>query len=206
MACIMIIDDNPTLVDLFTIILEKGGHSTIAAKSGLEACELINNNKPDLIMLDIMMEPIDGWETMKRIRDVMPSADVPIVMLTAKQLTTEEILNYSRMIDGYVMKPVTATQLREIVESIIDSRKDLYRTVEKARGMGVADDVLQGYIKLKKDVFVAGRMLGLLKDCLEGDFECSIDALSFGEDIVRIESEIEENSKKLKEIEANLLL
>lgn len=206
MAYIMIIDDNPTLVDLFTIILEKGGHSIISAKSGIEACDLIKNEKPDLIMLDIMMEPIDGWETMKRIREVMPGPDVPIVMLTAKQLTTEEILNYSRMIDGYIMKPVTATQLRDIVDSIIESRKAIHRTVERAREMGVDDTTLHGYVQLKKDVFVANRMLGLLKDCLEGDFECSIDALSFGEDIVKIESEIEENTKKLVELESTLPL
>lgn len=206
MACIMIIDDNPTLVDLFTIILEKGGHSTISAKSGIEACDLINNKKPDLIMLDIMMEPIDGWETMRRIREVMPSADVPIVMLTAKQLTTEEIMNYSRMIDGYVMKPVTATQLRELVDSVIESRNNIKKTVDKARDIGLDDDTLSDYISLKKDVFVANKMLNLLKECLEGDFECSIDALSFGEDIRKIESEIEDNSKKLKEIEDSLPL
>jgi len=204
MAYIMIIDDNPTLVDLFTIILEKGGHKIISSKSGIEACELIRHEKPDLIMLDIMMEPIDGWETMKRIREVMPGPDLPIVMLTAKQLTTEEILNYSRMIDGYIMKPVTAMQLRDIVDSITDSRKVLRRNVEKAMGMGIDNDTLETYVQLKKDVFVADKMLKLLKECLDGDFECSIDALSFGEDIRKIELEIEGNSKRLEEIEATL--
>lgn len=84
MSTIMVIDDSPFIVDIFVTMLERGGYAVYSANSGPEGIDLLKTVTPDLILLDIMMEPMDGWETLVAIKQNFSTKDIPVMMLTAK--------------------------------------------------------------------------------------------------------------------------
>ena len=91
MYTILVVDDNPSIVDIFVNMLQQGGYMTLTATSGEKALQILEKNRPDIILLDIMMEPLDGWQTLERIKAGPPSiSSIPVMMITAKQLTIEE--------------------------------------------------------------------------------------------------------------------
>jgi Response regulator containing CheY-like receiver, AAA-type ATPase, and DNA-binding domains len=67
-AKILVIDDNPGIVEVFVTMLKRGGYTTYSAGSGAEGLDILLDLTPDLILLDIMMEPMDGWETLENIK------------------------------------------------------------------------------------------------------------------------------------------
>ncbi len=85
MYTILVVDDSPFIVDVFVTMLERGGYRTVAAHGGEECLEILKTVTPDLILLDIMMEPMDGWETLEKIKENPATKDIPVLMLTAKQ-------------------------------------------------------------------------------------------------------------------------
>ena len=78
MYTILVVDDSPFIVDVFVTMLERGGYLTVAAYGGEECIEILKTVTPDLILLDIMMEPIDGWETLERIKENHLTKDIPV--------------------------------------------------------------------------------------------------------------------------------
>src|SRR5690606_17018844 len=107
MFTVMVIDDSPFIVDIFVTMLQRGGYQTVAAYGGQEALDTLSTVKPDLILLDIMMEPMDGWETLMNIKNSPDLKNIPVMMLTAKQLTPSEAQEYGIYIEDYIMKPIT---------------------------------------------------------------------------------------------------
>ncbi|KUL00043.1 MAG: Response regulator receiver protein, partial [Methanoculleus marisnigri] len=105
MYTILAVDDSPMIVDVFVTMLERGGYRPITAFSGEECLEVLNATPPDLVLLDIMMEPMDGWETLGRIKTNPATRDIPVLMLTAKPLTPEEANEYGAYIEDYILKP-----------------------------------------------------------------------------------------------------
>ncbi|HQN92020.1 MAG TPA: response regulator, partial [Methanoculleus sp.] len=87
MYTILIVDDSPMIVDVFATMLQRGGYKPITSLSGEECLEVLKTTPPDLILLDIMMEPMDGWETLEKIKANPATRNIPVLMLTAKPLT-----------------------------------------------------------------------------------------------------------------------
>jgi len=119
MATILIVDDNADIRDIFAIFLTVAGFSTLLASGGDECLELLKTNHPDLILLDIMMEPMDGWRTLTLIKNMPESKDIPVVMVTGKAITEGELQKYSGQFKTYLMKPVTADHLNEAIVEIL---------------------------------------------------------------------------------------
>ncbi len=151
-STILIVDDNDLLRDLLTLMLEKGGYTVITAGSCEECCTLLETATPDLILLDVMMEPHDGWETLRRIRAHSLTADIPVLMLTAKQVTPADALAYADDIDGYIMKPVTRFTLLKSLEYRIKREESLKREMEDLRQSGKDTDLVSEYGSLEKRV------------------------------------------------------
>jgi len=122
MTMILIVDDNPDIRDLFTTFLTLAGFATLSAPGGEECLGLLKKNHPDLILLDIMMEPMDGWQTLTLIKNQPDSKDIPVMMVTGKAITDSEKQKYSGQFKIYLMKPVTPRQLMEAVEGILKSQ------------------------------------------------------------------------------------
>ncbi|MFA5317654.1 MAG: response regulator transcription factor [Dehalococcoidales bacterium] len=109
MKKILIVDDNPTLVKLVSNVLTRKEFKVLEASSGQEALRLLFAEKPDLVLLDVVMPGMDGWQTCNRIRDV---SDVPIIIFTGNRMTEDDIvhgLDYGA--DEYLLKRIGNKEL-----------------------------------------------------------------------------------------------
>ena len=163
MYSILIVDDSPMIVDVFATMLERGGYRPITAFSGEECLEVLEKTPPDLVLLDIMMEPMDGWETLGKIKTGPATRDIPILMLTAKPLTPEEANEYGAYIEDYILKPTTHHQLYEAIERVLARRHSIAADIERAREAGVDPHVIDEYERLYKSVDINRRLLKILE-------------------------------------------
>lgn len=106
---VVIVDDDEKLTKLLQMYFEKEGFITWVAHEGFEAIKLIREKKPDIIMLDLMLPGIDGWEICRRVRR---ETDIPILMLTARDEETDRLIGLEMGADDYVTKPFSP---REVV-------------------------------------------------------------------------------------------
>ncbi len=163
MYTILVVDDSPMIVDVFVAMLERGGYRPIAAYSGQECLEVLQDVTPDLILLDIMMEPMDGWETLERVKGNPDTRDIPVMMLTAKQLTPDEAQEYGVYIEDYIMKPTTHRQLYEAIEYVLKRRESIRTEVERAEAAGTEKGLIDEFERLSKSVDVSKRLLKILE-------------------------------------------
>lgn len=159
MATILAVEDNPMISKVFELMLKKGGYKPIVVLSGKQALAVLDERKPDLILLDIMMEGMDGWETLKAIRNDEANSHIPVVMLTAKSITPQEAMEYKDLIAGYLLKPVTQDDLFPIIESVLSKREHLKQVREEALKKGVAEEVIQEYRKLCNKISAAENLI-----------------------------------------------
>jgi CheY-like chemotaxis protein len=108
---IMVVDDNPDIITIVRTILEGKGYSVLSATSGPELLNLLKTNKPDLIILDIMMPEMDGLEVLTRLKGLTETATIPVILLTAKVQYEDVLGGYKLGADYYITKPFTSTQL-----------------------------------------------------------------------------------------------
>ncbi|GAB4556986.1 MAG: response regulator transcription factor [Anaerolineae bacterium] len=113
---ILIVDDEQTIVELAQMYLEAEGYQTIAARDGQTALELWARERPDLIILDLMLPKIDGWEVCRRIR---AESDIPIIMLTARSDDVDKIVGLELGADDYVTKPFNPRELVARVRAVL---------------------------------------------------------------------------------------
>ncbi len=181
MYTILVVDDSPMIVDVFVTMLERGGYRPITAFSGEECLEVLNTTPPDLVLLDIMMEPMDGWETLERIKTSPTLRSIPVLMLTAKPLTPEEANEYGPYIEDYILKPTTHHQLYEAIEHVLARRHSIATNIERAREAGVDQKLVDEYERLAKSVDINRRLLKIL----ETTYSIKDARAGMGEDITR---------------------
>jgi len=115
MTTVLIVDDNQDIRDLFATFLTMSGFSTLTASGGEECLELLKNTHPDLILLDIMMEPMNGWEVLTQIKNLPDSEDIPVFMVSGKVLSDDERKKYDGQYKMYIMKPVMPERLTKAI-------------------------------------------------------------------------------------------
>jgi len=108
---IMVVDDNPDIVGIVKSILMSRGYAVECAYSGPELLGRLDGEKPDLIILDIMMPEMDGFEVLTRLKGAPETSAIPVILLTAKNQYDDALLGYQRGTDYYISKPFTGTQL-----------------------------------------------------------------------------------------------
>lgn len=113
---LLIIDDDDKLVKAVELYFNKAGYETIAAADGVQGMQQMYSQRPDLIVLDVMLPKMDGWETCRRIREI---SDVPIVMLTARGQETDKVMGLKLGADDYVAKPFSLKELEARVEAVL---------------------------------------------------------------------------------------
>jgi DNA-binding response OmpR family regulator len=119
-ATILIVDDDPNIRELISVNLQSAGYSVITASNGNDAMEKINAQVPELIILDIMMPEIDGWELCKWIRDDPRMESVKILMLTAKGTDRDKLIGREIFkADEYMTKPFEIDLLQQTVSRLL---------------------------------------------------------------------------------------
>ncbi|MBW1825030.1 MAG: response regulator [Deltaproteobacteria bacterium] len=124
MARILIIDDDPDIVESVTMVLKKNGHDVLGAYGGVEGLEKARKEKPDAIILDVMMPDKDGYEVCKELKADPEYSDIPILLLTAVVSKISSTSYTHRMgmeteADDYVDKPVEPSELARLVERLL---------------------------------------------------------------------------------------
>lgn len=116
MKRLLIIDDDLTLIRLLRASLEKAGYEVRGAAGGIEGLREMYSYQPDLVILDVMMPGLDGWETCARIREM---SDVPIIMLTAKDAEADKVRGFQLGVDDYVTKPFSLAEFTARVNAVL---------------------------------------------------------------------------------------
>lgn len=113
---ILIVDDDENIVELIRIYFEKEGFATVTANNGVQALELFKSESPSIVILDIMMPEMDGWQTCREIRKI---SNIPIIMLTAKGETFDKVLGLELGADDYMVKPFETKELVARVKAVL---------------------------------------------------------------------------------------
>ncbi len=119
MSTILVVDDEPHIVKLITFSLTKSGFECITAGDGVAAIEIAAERKPDLILLDVMMPIMTGFETAQKLKADPATSDIPIVMLSAKSQTYEIEEGLDCGARDYICKPFTPKDLVEKVSAVL---------------------------------------------------------------------------------------
>ncbi len=113
---IMVVDDEKNICELIRLYLEKEGFDVTIANNGSDAIAMIRQNHPDLVLLDIMMPVIDGWEVCRQVREF---SQVPIIMLTAKGETFDKVMGLDLGADDYIVKPFDTKEVVARVKAVL---------------------------------------------------------------------------------------
>ena len=113
---VLLVDDDATLLELLGEHLETTGYQVLRANRGTEALQVAAETKPELVVLDVMMPGMDGWEVCRRLRE---TSSVPIILLTAKDQEIDKLRGFRLGIDDYVTKPFSFAELTARVGAIL---------------------------------------------------------------------------------------
>ena len=113
---ILVVDDDTNICELLRLYLEKDGYDVTIANNGMAALQKFRDENPDLILLDIMLPQLDGWQVCREIRK---TANTPIIMLTAKGETFDKVLGLELGADDYVTKPFDAKEIVARVKAVL---------------------------------------------------------------------------------------
>jgi two-component system alkaline phosphatase synthesis response regulator PhoP len=152
---ILVVDDDPQIVRLLRAYLERSGYRVFTAYRGNEAMRLLRTERPDLVLLDLMLPDRDGWAVTRAVRDDPILAATPIVMLTARVEDEDKIVGLELGADDYIAKPFNPREVLARVRAVL----------RRARGQPVQSKVIEaGPLRVdleRHDVHVEGRRLPL---------------------------------------------
>ena len=125
MTCILIVDDEPLLVETIAYNLEKAGFETLRAYDGESALEQARQGRPDLVVLDVMLPKISGWEVCRALRqDPQYRLDAPILLLTARSDETDKARGRALGADDYMVKPFAMRELLAHIRSLLGASEE----------------------------------------------------------------------------------
>lgn len=120
---ILLIDDDPETLEFLTLILGRLGYQIFTARDGMQALSLAHSEKPDLIVLDVMMPGLDGYEVARSLRRHPETALTPILMFTAKSQVEDKLAGYEAGVNIYLTKPVHPVELQANIKALLSQRK-----------------------------------------------------------------------------------
>lgn len=120
---ILCIEDEPEMIDLFKLILGRHGFQVYGAPGGVEGIKMIREILPDLVLLDLMMPEMDGWEVYQQMKADTATRDIPVIVVTAKAQNIDKVLGlHIAKVDDYIAKPFSPQELMISVEKIFKRR------------------------------------------------------------------------------------
>jgi two-component system response regulator VicR len=123
---VVCIEDEPEMIDLVKLILGRKGFDLTGAMGGREGLEAVRRIKPDLVLLDLMMPDMDGWEVYQQMKADEELADSPVIVVTAKAQSIDKVLGlHIAKVDDYVTKPFGPQELLQSVERVLSKTEEL---------------------------------------------------------------------------------
>ncbi len=154
---ILVVDDDPAFIRLVERVLTQKGYEVLNANNGKEGLRLLFDHRPDMVLLDVVMPRMDGWQTCSRIRDI---SDIPIIMLTAHEKAEEDVVRgLDCGADEYLAKPVGSGELVARIRAVM-RRAELPFSQGEGRGITFSDGFLTVDIAQRK-VSVNGEQVRL---------------------------------------------
>src|SRR5574339_896767 len=123
LKCILCIEDEPEMIDLIRLILGRRGFEVKGATGGREGLKMIQDDTPDLILLDLMMPDMDGWEVYQQLKADEKTRHIPVIVVTAKAQSIDKVLGlHIAKVDDYIAKPFSTQELLNSVEKVLKSK------------------------------------------------------------------------------------
>lgn len=152
---VLVVDDEENIIELARLYLEQEGFEVAAARDGATALEMIRQDPPALVVLDLMLPEMDGWEVCRRVRSDTATADVPIIMLTARDDDVDKIVGLELGADDYMTKPFNPRELVARVKAILRRAERVVRAQAPIQVGNVSID------PARHEVTVAGEQIDL---------------------------------------------
>ncbi len=121
---ILCIEDEQEMIDLIRLILSRRGFDVLGANGGKEGLDAIRKEHPDLILLDLMMPDMDGWEVYQQMKADETTRDIPVIVVTAKAQSIDKVLGlHIAKVDDYIAKPFSPQELLNSVDNVLARQK-----------------------------------------------------------------------------------
>ncbi len=122
MATVLAVDDDHVIRGLLLVNLEMEGYDVMAASDGRDALEKVAEQRPDLILLDVMMPHVSGWEVLEQLKADQATRDIPVIFLSARAMETDIQKGLKLGVDRYVTKPFDPIDLMDLVSELLQAR------------------------------------------------------------------------------------
>jgi two-component system response regulator VicR len=117
---IVYIEDEPEMIDLVRLILSRKGYQVVGATGGREGLDVVRQHVPDLVLLDLMMPDIDGWDVYQQIRADEATKHIPVIVVTAKAQNIDKVLGlHIAKVNDYISKPFSPQELVNSIEQVM---------------------------------------------------------------------------------------
>ncbi len=134
---ILIVDDDLETLRLVGLMLQRQGYQIVSARNGIEGINQAEAERPDLIVLDVMMPDLDGYQVAKRLRENNDTAVIPILMFTAKSQVDDKVTGYEAGADDYLTKPVHPAELIAHIKALLARTKNRTPSISQKRGYSI---------------------------------------------------------------------
>lgn len=122
---IVYVEDEEEMIDLVRLIMARRGFEVIGANGGRVGLQTIRENLPDLVLLDLMMPDIDGWDVYQQMKADEVTQNIPVIVVTAKAQSIDKVLGlHIAKVDDYISKPFSPQELAESIEKVLARRHD----------------------------------------------------------------------------------
>ncbi|MEX1143218.1 MAG: response regulator [Anaerolineales bacterium] len=126
---IVCVEDEPEMIDLIRLILSRKGFDVIGADGGATGLATIRAHKPDLVLLDLMMPEMDGWQVYQQLKADPETAEIPVIVVTAKAQNIDKVLGlHIAKVDDYIPKPFSLQELVDRVDAVLKRREQASKT------------------------------------------------------------------------------
>ena len=120
---IVYVEDEPEMIDLVKLILSRKGYHVIGAEGGQQGLDIVREHLPDLVLLDLMMPDVEGWDVYQQLRADAKTNKIPVIIVTAKAQDIDKVLGLNiAKVDDYISKPFSPQALVDSVEKVLSQQ------------------------------------------------------------------------------------
>jgi two-component system OmpR family response regulator len=197
-ATILIVDDSTFIVEGLVALLRKS-YRALPSFGGEECLDILRTEQPDVIVLDIMMEPMDGWETLARIKDNPATRHIPVLMFSAKKISPDEAEAHRIRIDDFLTKPVNPRELVAALEKILEREKRKKKILYQWAKAGTPQEKTDEFLTLSSNRDVDISLISAMKKQMDHPTTLPVRREELASSILVLEDRIEKGRTRIEE-------